>query len=152
MWKIDNYTKRLLESKANKNVYIYSDDFFTGRWGYRMKACVKLNGDNIAENTHLSVYIIICRSRCDSLLPWPFNRKVTISLLDQKDEFSNREDISKLLVPDNHSECWQRPQSSQNVGIGIWKFASHEVIENQMYLKDDAIMLKVEVEPFDVLG
>lgn len=151
MWKIDNFTKRFATSKANKDEYIYSDYFFTGRWGYKMIACVKLNGDYAAENTHLSVYVIICKSRCDSLLPWPFNQKVTVSLLDQKENFSVREDIAKPLVPD-HSECWQRPKTLRNIGVGIWKFVSHELIWNHGYLKDDAIMLKIEVAPFDILG
>lgn len=42
------------------------------------------NGRNDGLNTHLSIFVRLMKSEYDGILPWPFDKKVTITLIDQQ--------------------------------------------------------------------
>lgn len=35
-----------------------------------------LNGDGTGRGTHLSLFFVVMRGKCDALLKWPFSQKV----------------------------------------------------------------------------
>ncbi|KXJ17485.1 TNF receptor-associated factor 4 [Exaiptasia diaphana] len=151
LWRINKYDQRLSDARQGKERYLYSDPFFSGRYGYKFRVCVGFNGDGDAKGTHVSVYINLVRGKFDALLPWPYSTKIVFTLMDQRHDENERKNIVMDIIPDTTLEGWQRPKTDQNPGVGIWKFAKHENIKNKGFLKDDEIFLKVEVEPFDLL-
>ena len=40
-----------------------------------------LNGDGTGRGTHLSLFFVVMRGKCDALLKWPFSQKVGIILI-----------------------------------------------------------------------
>ena len=55
---------------------LYSQPFYTGRYGYKMCGRVYLNGDGMGKGTHLSLFFVLMRGEYDALLEWPFRQKV----------------------------------------------------------------------------
>ena len=53
--------------------------FYTERNGYKM--CIRgyLNGDGSGEGTHLSIFFILLKGEYVSLLPWPFEHKISLN-------------------------------------------------------------------------
>lgn len=151
LWRINKFDQRLSDAKEGNEKYLYSDPFYSGRYGYKFRVCVAFNGDGDAKGTHISVYINLVRGKFDALLPWPYSTKIVFTLMDQRHEEDERRNIVMDIIPDTTLEGWQRPETDQNPGVGIWTFAKHENIKNRGFLKDDEIFLKVEVEPFDLL-
>ena len=78
MWKISEYKKRKADAVSNKVASIYSQPFYSSRFGYKMCARVYLNGDGMGKNTHLSLFFVVMRGEYDQLLTWPFKQKVGI--------------------------------------------------------------------------
>ena len=143
MWKIKDYSRRKQEAIAGRTLSLYSQPFYTGRYGYKMCARVYLNGDGMGRGTHLSLFFVVMKGEFDALLPWPFQHKVTLMLLDQQDR---RRNISDTFQPDRTSSSFIRPTSEMNIATGCPLFVSHTVLETNTYLKDDTIFIKVKTE------
>ena len=140
MWKIRDYSRRKQEAITGRTVSLYSQPFYTSRFGYKMCARLYLNGDGMGKGTHLSLFFVVMRSEYDALLPWPFHQKVTLLLLDQD---KGARHISDTFKPDTTSSSFKRPTTDMNIASGCPLFVSHAVLETQTYLKDDAIFIKV---------
>ena len=88
-----------------------------------------------------------------TILCYSFLFQVTFYLLDQSEDYSVRHDFRMEYRPDPALEGYHRPRTEKNPGVGIWRFISHEAINDRLrFLIDDAIFIKVEIEPFDLLG
>ncbi|XP_067681954.1 TNF receptor-associated factor 3-like isoform X2 [Haliotis asinina] len=145
LWKIRDYTRRKQEAVSGRTLSLYSQPFYTSKYGYKMCARVYLNGDGMGKTTHVSLFFVIMRGEYDSLLPWPFQQKVTLYLLDQGAE---RHHLSDHFHPDPSSSSFRKPQTEMNIASGCPLFVSHSVLENptNSYLKDDTIFIKIAVE------
>ncbi|XP_048259606.1 TNF receptor-associated factor 3-like isoform X2 [Haliotis rufescens] len=145
LWKIRDYTRRKQEAVSGRTLSLYSQPFYTSKYGYKMCARVYLNGDGMGKTTHVSLFFVIMRGEYDSLLPWPFQQKVTLYLLDQGVE---RRHLSDHFHPDPSSSSFRKPQTEMNIASGCPLFVSHSVLENPTnnYLKDDTIFIKIAVE------
>lgn len=53
-----------------------SSGFYSSKYGYKMCLRLYLNGDGTGRGTHLSLFFVVMRGRCDALLKWPFSQKV----------------------------------------------------------------------------
>ena len=77
----------------------------------------------------------------DALLNWPFNYRVSISLVNRDKQEAS---ITRSFQSTN-TEHFQRPQSSMNVGSGFPKFTDLSVLHDNKYVKDDTMFIKAEV-------
>ncbi|XP_061171996.1 TNF receptor-associated factor 3-like [Saccostrea echinata] len=147
MWKIRDYSKRKQDAKTGRTVSLYSQPFYTGRFGYKMCARVYLNGDGVGKGTHLSLFFVVQKGEYDALLPWPFKQKVTLMLLDQENRTRH---IADSFRPDVKSSSFKRPNTEMNIASGCPMFVSHPVLETPGYLRDDTIFIKVVVATDDL--
>lgn len=135
--------------------------------------CLRLyfNGDGTGRGTHLSLFFVVMRGKCDALLKWPFSQKVgaqnstvvrktramqlnfpspplcsfqvTLMLLDQ----NNREHIIDAFRPDVTSSSFQQPISEMNIASGCPLFCPLAKLAGKSpYLKDDTIFIKAIVD------
>ncbi|XP_072126241.1 TNF receptor-associated factor 3-like isoform X3 [Mobula birostris] len=148
IWKIQDYERRKREAISGKTLSLYSQPFYTSSFGYKMCARVYLNGDGMGKGTHLSVFFVVMRGEYDSLLPWPFRQKVTLTLLDQG---LGKGHVSDTFKPDPNSSSFGRPQGEMNVASGCPLFVAQTVLENKnrQYIKDDTIFIKITVDVSD---
>lgn len=151
IWKIADYHKRKQEAIGGNIMSLYSQPFYTSRYGYKMCGRVYLNGDGIGKGTHLSFFFVVMQGDYDDIIPWPFRQKVTLTLLDQK---NNRRHLSDTFRPDPNSNSFQKPQTPMNVASGCPLFVPHTVLEDreEVYLRNNTIYIKITVDTSDLLN
>ncbi len=149
VWKIDTFSSILRQARAGGKSVYDSDPFYTDRTGangYKLKVKFYPNGDGSGKNTHLSVYIFVMKGEYDAILPWPFKKKVELTLIDQQENPAKRENVTLHFIPDNKPECFARPtQEQSSTGYGFPKFITHEKLHSRRYLVDDTLFLQVEI-------
>ncbi|XP_070578121.1 TNF receptor-associated factor 3-like [Ptychodera flava] len=149
IWKIKDYTRRKHEAVVGKTLSLYSQPFYTSKYGYKMCARVYLNGDGMGKGTHMSLFFVVMKGDYDSLLTWPFRQKVTLVLLDQD---TGRRNLSDTFRPDPTSTSFKRPTSDMNIASGCPLFVSQSVLETPTYVKNDTLYIKVIVDTADLYG
>ena len=142
IWPITEFMRKRHDSIVGKNVSFYSPFFYTGRYGYKMRLRVYLNGDGIGKGSHVSLFFVICKGKYDALLPWPFRQKVTMTILDQ----DNVQNVSDSFKPDPSSSSFQRPKNPMNIASGCPLFMPLAYLDTQAYLRDDTLFIKAEVD------
>ena len=61
IWRIEDYTRKLKESKAGNLETLFSPTFTTSKHGYRLCASVCLNGDGKGKGTHMSIFVSVLK-------------------------------------------------------------------------------------------
>ena len=142
VWKIDNFSK----SKAGKKKMV-SAPFYTECYGYKLRVDMYPDGYGL-NNEYLSVCIHVMKGEYDAILPWPFNRIVKFTLIDQQEDPDKRENVTHKVIPDNNPSCYARPKKEENPsGHGDATFISHKKLNSRRYIVDDTLFLQVEVGP-----
>jgi hypothetical protein len=142
LWKITDVARRRREAMSGKVPSIYSQPFYTSLNGYKLCARLYFNGDGIGKETHLSLFIVIMRGEYDVLLSWPFQHKVTLTLVDQE----GQRHITDSFHPDIHSSSFQRPKSEFNIATGCPQFVSLTALDSGGYIKEDCLFIKVMID------
>ena len=143
-WKITNFAIKLKQVKNKEKQYVISDPFY--RNGYKLKLRLYPNGNDIVKNTHLSIYIVVLKGEYDAMLPWPFKKRVKLTLIDQQEDPVQRKNFSMQFIPDNDPDCFERPTREENIGDGFSYFISHEKLYSRRYLVDNTLFLQGEID------
>ena len=106
-WKINSFSEVLSRAKSGKTPVIESVPFY--RYGYKFKLSLNPNGCGDGENTHLSIFIIIMKGEYDAILPWPLHKKITLTLIDQKENPNDRENIVEYFTTKPELRRFARP-------------------------------------------
>ncbi|XP_028829526.1 TNF receptor-associated factor 5 isoform X2 [Denticeps clupeoides] len=141
IWKIPEYCQRKESGRP-----VSAPPFYTSRCGYKLSARAHLGGDGPGHGSHLSLYVLLMRGDFDSLLPWPFQQLVTLSVLDQS---VARNHISMSFSPDTENSSFHRPRTDTNKASGYHLFVSHANLEapkNAVYIRDDTLFIRVKVD------
>ena len=109
---------------------------------------IYLNGDGMGKGTYVSLFFVLMRSEYDALLPFPFQQRITMKLLDQESDIH----IVESFRPDPHSCSFQRPVTHMNVASGCPLFAPQESVLNGPYVRDDTMFLIISADTTDVLS
>ena len=109
-----------------------------------MCARIYLNGDGMGKNTHISLFVVIMKGYYDALLRWPFQQKVTLTILDQV----GKDHVVDAFQPDVTSSSFKRPISDMNIASGCPLFMplSYLDMKGREYVKDDCMFVKVVVD------
>ena len=148
VWKIDNFSNLLRQAKTGESLVFSSDPFCgTESCGYKLRMKMYPNGSRPGKNTHVLVYIFVMKSEYDAMLPWPFKKKVTFTLIDQQEDPVERKSVTLSLMPGDVPGNFARPIQEENTGRGFNEFISHEKLDSRRYLVDDTLFLQVEIGP-----
>jgi hypothetical protein len=147
-WKISDVSQKRQDAIDGKTPSIYSPPFYTSKAGYKMCGRVYLNGDGMGKGTHLSIFFVIMRGQYDAILSWPFNRKVTIILLDH----NNKDHVLDAFRPDPTSTSFARPTTEMNIASGCPLFAPWTNLNNHDlgYIKDNTLFIRIHVESLNI--
>lgn len=150
MWKIEEFRDLVRDARRSReSEYTLESYFFDGPNGYRMMASLHPYGNGEGKITHLSVFCFLMRGKNDAVLPWPFQKTVTFTLIDQETgETHGSNLVRKIYLADYpNSKNFARPKREHNTGFGFPKFISHDVLFDGSYIVDDTIFLKTQVGP-----
>lgn len=63
IWRIEDYARKLKNSKSGQVSTLFSPTFTTSKHGYRLCASVCLNGDGKGKGTHMSIFISVLKGK-----------------------------------------------------------------------------------------
>ena len=107
-----------MSAKKGINTDVESSPFFTGPVEYKLYVYMYPNGDADGKNTHLSVYVSLLKGKYDAILPWPFSKTVTFTLIDQQENELHANNFVVILTLSPANDCFARPLDS-NDGYGF---------------------------------
>ena len=143
-WKISGITKVLRQGGAK------SAPFYTRKYGYKFKLNVRLVELLVPHNSSpicLSVNFVLMKGEYDVILPWPFNEKVTCTLIDQQENQKKRENIVGFIPANPDNSSWnQKPVLYENEE----KRLVDELLVGQQkrhFIVDDTIFIQVKIDP-----
>ena len=145
LWKITDVSKKFQDAVSGNQVSIYSPPFYSSPYGYKMCLRIYLNGDAQNRSSHVSIFIVLMRGEHDSLLPWPFNHRVTLMICNQS---ADRRHVVDSFLPDIESDSFQRPRLEMNTGAGIPKFVPISCIQSPSspFIQDDTMFVRCFVD------
>jgi len=89
----------------------------------------------------MSAVISVMKGEYDALLPWPFNKSVKLTLIDQQEDSTvNRENISKHEIVN-----LTRPKTEVSSGSIVTVY--YDQLQTNCYLVDDTFFVQVEISP-----
>uniref|UniRef100_UPI00398E697F TNF receptor-associated factor 2-like isoform X2 n=1 Tax=Pristiophorus japonicus TaxID=55135 RepID=UPI00398E697F len=146
VWAISDLSRKMQEAIGGRVPSILSPPFFTSHSGYMLCLRLYLNGDGVGANTHLSLFLVIMKGKYDSILEWPFSKKVTFKLLDQS---GRHHEVVSAFKPDVNSASFRKPVHSMNVASGCPQFLPLAQLHanRQAYVADDVMFIKAVVDP-----
>ena len=144
-WKITGFNEVLRQAKTGKQEEIASIAFYN--CGYKFKISLNPNGHGSGKDTHLSIFFHLMKGEYDAILPWPFKKRITFTLIDQHENVNDRENIvMSLRANPENMECFVRPVTDENSGMGF-DFISHNKLMERRYIVDDTLFFQVQVAP-----
>ena len=141
-WKIPDIMKLKRQAINGKVTSLYSPPFYTAKNGYKMCLRIYLNGDGMGHKTHLSLFFVLMKGEFDALLKWPFDHKVSLILVDQK----QCKHIVQTFKPTPESSSFRRPVSDMNVASGCPQFCKLSYLDDKSYTQDDVLFIKCIVD------
>jgi len=142
-WKVIGFSEILRQAKKGVKTKIESAPFY--RYGYKHKLRLNPNGIYAVKNTHLSICSIIMKGDNDATLSWPYNKKVTFTLIDQQGDPTERNNIVKYFTADPKiGETCTRPVTDENMGWGFSDFVPHSKLSERRYIVDDTLFIQVQ--------
>jgi TNF receptor-associated factor 2 len=89
-----------------------------------------------------------CTGPYDALLRWPFQQKVTLTIIDQ----AGNNHVVDAFQPDTASSSFKRPTSDMHIASGCPLFMplSYLEMKDRNYVKDDCMFVKVVVDTRDL--
>ncbi|CAF3767103.1 unnamed protein product [Rotaria sp. Silwood1] len=145
IWEVSNISNLKNNVAFDEQKSIYSSSFYSFPNGYKISLRLFLNGDTKARGTYMSLYFALMRGNYDNVLRWPFQFKVTFTLLSHLLPSNNQ---TKCFWPNTESIAFQRPRNDMNIAYGISKFVPLKLFEQNEdhYVNNDSMFIKVEVD------
>lgn len=140
-WRIDKIREKIEAAKLSNQLPLYSPAFFSGEGGYKLGLCIFPAGDNNQDS--LSLYFSLIKGPFDEILPWPFQKRVCLFLINCR----GGPNILKDIIPDPRLHYFRRPIEPRNVGYGYPKFipTSKLLSEDSDFVANGAIFIRVLV-------
>ena len=142
LWKIDGCKRKRQDAINGVKTALHSDPFYSAQFGYKMCAKIYMNGDGFGKGSHLSLFFVVMRGDYDALQTWPFQKRITMMLLDQ----GNGDHMIDAFHPDPQSSSFHRPKSDMNIASGSPLFMPLDSLNNRQYIKDDVMFVKIIVD------
>ena len=142
VWKIDNFNMRRKQALTGEVTALHSAPCYTSRYGYKFCARLYLNGDGAGRNTHASLFIVLMRSEYDNVIEWPFNKMVTMTLINQRSQKMN---VMQKMMPNKDSPGFQKPKKNVNIAVGCPMFVRIDRLMKEGFVMNNSLYLTMEV-------
>lgn len=134
-WRMENYRNQKQDEISGVSQGIKSHSFYMTPHGYRTQFEICLNGyGEENKGKYISAFLWFRRGQWDDFLPRALHHKVKIMILDQSDG----EDKEHLSYIYKYHQIFNRSYS---------KLVLQSAIENSVYLKDNALLIKISIMP-----
>ena len=157
VWKITSFSERSRQAKEGVKKKIESNPFYTGCYGYKLKVFAYPRSVFLSQDPYLSIGIVLMEGEYDDMLPWPFSKKITFTIIDQNEDLKERQNYTGYLCPSKQQFPGQvREIFSERPGgnkmaleVMLWPLISYKVLKTRQYIVNDTLFLQVDVGPDD---
>ena len=162
IWKIKWSSESVRQAKEAWTKRIESDPFYTGSYGYKLKvfAYRHFTGYHLLPiEPHLSIGIVLMEGEYDDMLPWPFSKTITFTIIDQNEDLKKRQNHVQYLWPIKGKVSFGAPENLFSerpggklklvVGSELPYFISHLKLQTRRYIVNNTLFLQVDVGPND---
>ena len=157
VWKITSFSERSRQAKEGVKKKIESNSFYTGCYGYKLKVIAYARSTFLFQDPFISIGIVLMEGEYDDMLPWPFSKKITFTIIDQNEDLKERQNYTGYLCPSKQQFPGQvREIFSERPGgnkmaleVMLWPFISYKVLKTRQYIVNDTLFLQVDVGPDD---
>ena len=159
IWKIKSFSESLRQAKEGVKERIESDPFYTGRYGYKLKVFAYPYDTGFCFNPnevpHLSIAVVLMEGEYDDILPWPFSKKITVTMIDQNKDLKERQNYVYYFKSPRKRGLKdmifsERPGEKMKVVESELPFSiPHNVLQTRRYIVNDTLFLQVDVTPDD---
>ena len=139
----------LPRGRGNTFVGKKSNAFYTGCYGYKLKVTLSLDFRGT-----FTIGVVLMEGEYDGILPWPFSKKITVTIIDQNEDLKERKNITKYLSPSEH--VWEEiflgrptPDQYSELRSQISRFTSYGELQTRHYFANGTLFIQVDVEPDD---
>ena len=146
-----------IQSKLDAKEVWQSEGFYSDIRGYKMCLRVHLNGTGCGADTHISYFLHLMPGLYDDDLPWPFQGKVVVQVLNQMEDGKHsrheKQFLSHIPTEYNKRVCGK---AMNEVGLGEPRFLPHRDLtpkpeSNINYVKDGSLYVQVhKIEVYSV--
>ena len=152
IWKVN--PDPLLKGGRNRMLAKESNAFYTGCYGYKLKVGLSLDyRRGPLSDWTFAIAVVLMEGEYDDILPWPFSKKITVTLIDQNEDLKERKNITKYLSPNGHvqgSIFFGRPGiQCSDLRMQILRFTSYGELQTRHYFANGTLFIQVDVEPDD---
>ena len=144
-WRVEGIRDKIIacQSSPGPNSHLhplYSPAFFTGEGGYKLGLCIYPAGDN--NQGFLSLYLVVTKGPFDDILPWPFQMRVCLFLINT---LRGGHNIMKDIRPDPRLHYFKKPTEPRNVGFGYPKFIPLSALlgSDSEFVSNGALFIRV---------
>ncbi|XP_067043182.1 TNF receptor-associated factor 6-like [Acropora muricata] len=147
IWRIENYRQRRRDAINGVATAVRSPAFYTSLYGYKLSLRINLNGVNRGVGRYIALFVHMMQGDYDSILEWPFTGRITLTILDQSEGTEFRQHISETLIAKPNLLAFQRPTAPRNYkGYGYVEFAPIEHIREPMYIKNNTMLVRIQID------
>ena len=151
IWKITSLSERWRQVLKGK---IESDPFYTGLYGYKLKVFAApcfLEYPPNDKQPLIRFGIVLMEGEYDDILPWPFSRKITFTIIDQNEDLQKRQNYIYYLSPrilKCHDMIFsERPgKEMKEVQSKLSFFITQETLKSRRYVVNDTLFFQVDVD------
>ena len=107
-----------------------------------------LKGVNGGDERHIGLFVGITQGEYDTILEWPFCGRIVLTIKDQSTDVNAfRHDISGTFMAKRNLGAFQKPTATGRYSnlYGYAEFAPTALVCSPQYLKDDTVMIKIEI-------
>ena len=147
-WKIQGFMGFLNRAEKDHSYMIWSNPFFLGEKGYKVKLGLGLWG---FMHRHIKICLVIMKSENDVILPWPFLNLVTYKVIDQQEY---RQDFERMTTPlslglinKTSEKSLARPTLGENPPWTLKRLISLSELTERCYILNDTVIMKVVIGP-----
>ncbi|NP_001089863.1 TNF receptor-associated factor 6-A [Xenopus laevis] len=146
IWRIKGFSGLQKSQEEEKPVVIHSPGFYTGDPGYKL--CLRLHLQLPSAQrcaNYISLFVHTMQGDYDSLLPWPLQGTIRLSILDQS-ESTARQDQVEVMDTKPDLLAFQRPTAPRNPkGFGYVTFMHLNTLKQRQYVKNDTLLVRCSV-------
>ena len=127
----------------------FSNPFYTGHNGYKLKLKVCANGAGKLIGMHVSVHVHLMKGENDERLTWPFKCDITIQLLNWREDKGHVEKTVSFNDRTDINACRRvMEEDTASYGFGYGQFISHSdlnhsITNNTVYINNDILCFVV---------
>ena len=137
-WEVTGVTAKIKTKDITR-----SDSFYLGL--YKLQCEIHWHLDSTG---YVGVFLRIMKGKWDDKLTWPLKYKMEVILFNQVDaqNYNSSFEVTQSHL-EKYPQCFQNPVfKKKSEGLGLSAFISPDDIQQEKYLKNDTISLKIVVE------